>query len=106
VEDDGEFIWANSEWYKLLGITYAEAALGQFWSAVAAEDRVRVKDASDASYHYRLEFNVSYTNVNVKTGKRNKVEVQAWPLIPLHAKKDTQVIFLGAIKVLDEYEIY
>lgn len=95
----GNFLWANQPWYRLHGIGYVEAKNGQFWDSIAAEDRTRVKSASDMAADSRIEFKVTYTVVNQETKERVKVTANSWPLIPYSPTKETQIVYLGGIEI-------
>lgn len=97
-DGDGRFIWANPSWFKLHGLTEAEAINGQAWATVDPADYQRVRHASDTASATRTRLSVTYTLINLVTGERCEVHANAWPLIPSSVKPGDQVVYLGSIR--------
>ena len=96
------FMWANPVWYELMECDEAEARNNQWWATIDPADVAKVKSASETAAAQHIEFSVTYRHIGLKTGKRSRVHVQAWPLVVGNPEPGEPVLYLGAIKVIGD----
>lgn len=97
VDKDWDWVWGNTAYLNLTGLTGDEARQRKYWDMVHPDDRERVFEAAARSGELSVPLDVDFTCVNLKTGEEFPVRAISWPMTDHHGDA---VGFLGAIQRL------